>query len=453
LRKEQVNGGLILLALLLSAGTAAALIFKDSASSQLGVSTWVAVPLLTLATMALFIITLFLALVLIYFVRTSRLRSEGYVVALARHASGEKGDIERSGPLTIWWSGPSRPVPLLIEQMEVMRSRMQALIGAEIGGQHPLRILCFRSRSGFEAFLKPFATVLLTMLKTFDGIYLRRPYRVFTMCTEEVPYNVLDPETTARILFCYYYIFDHFPGGAAAFWLQRGISKTLTSNDDDRARLNRKMLASLSRGTMLASELFALNDKDLSKLFKCWSDHHCFARLEQISGESWSVCEYLCGKLAPEDRRNRFRGFLGDAQLSKHPEDAFKRHFEPDFGGLIEDWRGWVREQGTGSIGPLPAHIEAGLFKRVIPLIENRHGRHEDRILAIRNMGIHGYVVGADALIGLLRSDDAIPVEEVVWALEAISGMTYGENRDYWAAWWSSLPVEIRERRNGHGEN
>ena len=63
--------------------------------------------------------------------------------------------------------------------------------------------------------------------------------------------------------------------------------------------------------------------------------------------------------------------------------------------------------------------------------------------MAIRNIGSEGYILGADALIGLLQGDDAIPREEVVWALEAISGMAYGDDKDRWAAWRSELPAEI----------
>jgi hypothetical protein len=67
-------------------------------------------------------------------------------------------------------------------------------------------------------------------------------------------------------------------------------------------------------------------------------------------------------------------------------------------------------------------------------------------------MGIEGYILGADALLGLLKSDDAIPTEEVVWALEAISGMTYGEDPERWARWWRTVPTEIRERRHQHAQ-
>ena len=91
-------------------------------------------------------------------------------------------------------------------------------------------------------------------------------------------------------------------------------------------------------------------------------------------------------------------------------------------------------------------------MNRVIPLIENRQAKREDRIQAIRYIGIEGYVLAADALIGLLQGDDAIPREEVVWALEAISGMAYGDDQDRWTDWWNSLPTEVREGRRRHQE-
>ena len=91
--------------------------------------------------------------------------------------------------------------------------------------------------------------------------------------------------------------------------------------------------------------------------------------------------------------------------------------------------------------------IQESLRTRVIPRIEDRQAPREDRILAVRAMGSGAHAVGADSLIGVLQCDDSIPKEEVVWALEAISGMAYGEDHDRWVPWWSNLPSEIREWR------
>jgi hypothetical protein len=159
------------------------------------------------------------------------------------------------------------------------------------------------------------------------------------------------------------------------------------------------------------------------------------------------VCDFLTGKQAPAESQDRFRAFYSDNLSKAQPEEVFKRHFGFGFDHLFESWREWVREQGIGTFSPLPPLIQDRLLNRVIPLVEDRQGNRADRILAIRNLGSEGCILGADALIGLLRDDDAIPKEEVIWALESISGMPYGDDNDRWAAWCSSLPIEIRDAR------
>ena len=170
-------------------------------------------------------------------------------------------------------------------------------------------------------------------------------------------------------------------------------------------------------------------------------------RLEDLNAQSWSLCEYLAGTLTPAERRERFRGLLGDGGLLGQPEAALQRHFGFDFAALGKAWREWVQELGPGGFTALLPHVEESLITRVIPLIEDRQANRMDRILAIRSLGTRGYALGADTLIKLLQRDDAIPSEEIVWALEAISGMSYGEDRDRWADWWSSLPEEVCEPR------
>jgi hypothetical protein len=329
-----------------------------------------------------------------------------------------------------------------MQQMEATRTRLESLITRELVSQPPPRILCFEKRSAFQKFLQPSFAHLSTWLKTLDGIYLVPPHRILALCTEDVPGRVLDRDKTTHALFCSYFMSETSSDNRPAPWLQRGISKTLVSDPDDRARLNRKMLVSLSRGTSLATDLFKLNDAELVKLIKGWSDHRNFARLEQFSAESWSVFEYLGGTQAPAERQEGFRAFLNENHPKGESEETFKRHFGFGFDQLFERWREWVQEQGIGTFAPLSPLIQDGLLNRVIPLVKDHQATRADRILAIRNIGSEGYILGADALIGLLQGDDAIPREEVVWALEAISGMAYGDDKDRWAAWRSELPAE-----------
>jgi hypothetical protein len=59
-------------------------------------------------------------------------------------------------------------------------------------------------------------------------------------------------------------------------------------------------------------------------------------------------------------------------------------------------------------------------------------------------MGQAGFVVGADALIGLLRNGKEIPKAELVWALESISGLAFGDDAATWADWWDGVPEEAK---------
>ncbi len=445
-QNERIKRGRIILATLLGVILLAGFILPNILNSHFGINYWIALPLVIVATIIGFVAVIFVVLVLLNVMRAGRLKDERYVLALARKAAGDDGEVVRCGPATVWYSGPTNPAPLLMEQMEATRGRLEALLGREIVSQPP-RILCFRERRAFEAFLNPLFSLVLNWIKTLDGVYIRPPHRILAICTDEVPCRVLDTDMTARTLFCSDFFLEVSPGDVAAAWLQRGVSRILTSDPDARARLNRQMLVSLSRGTTLATDLFTLDSKEVMKMLKGYRDHDNFARYQQFSAESWSVSEYLGGEQAPEERRNRFRAFLNDNQSKEPPEDVFTRHFGFGFSPLVETWRKWVQEQGIGSFGPVQPFIQDGLLNRVIPLIDDRQAKPEDRIQAIRHMGIQGYILGADALIGLLQADDAIPSEEVVWALEAISGMAYGADRNRWTAWWNSLPGEVRDGR------
>jgi hypothetical protein len=84
------------------------------------------------------------------------------------------------------------------------------------------------------------------------------------------------------------------------------------------------------------------------------------------------------------------------------------------------------------------------LILEVIPTIRNTQAPVSDRVHAIRLMAAEGYALGADTLIDLLRTGGEIPGEDLVWALEAISGLSLGKDPEAWNAWWEGLPQEAR---------
>jgi hypothetical protein len=70
----------------------------------------------------------------------------------------------------------------------------------------------------------------------------------------------------------------------------------------------------------------------------------------------------------------------------------------------------------------------------------------------LRYVGTTGHVIAGSALFALLSGDYGIPKEQVIWALEAISGMSYGDDVARWTAWSHDLPVEITTDRTGADE-
>jgi hypothetical protein len=451
LRKEQAKGAWIILALVTSIALVIGFVLPGAFGFPSGGNSWIAVVLGTVAAMVGLCAALFVALVLFVLVRQFRLKSESYVLSLARKASGDAGEVVRSGLTMIWFSAPPDPAPALIEQMESIRGRIDSTFGTELGRQPPLRILCFAKRSGFEAFLGPFAASLRDWLRTQNGIYIRQPSRIVVLCGEASPVRVGDWEETARSLLCTYFL-EFAPASSLPYWLQRGICGALSIEDDRRARFNRKMLAALARGGTLGMELLTIDEKGLMKQIRRSMDLRSFAGADQTSTEAWSLFEFLCGKQAPATRLAQLRAFLGDNQSKSKPTETFARHFGFGFDSFSECWRVWVADQGARAFALPAPPIEDGLVNRVIPLIENRQAKRGDRVLAIRYIGADGHVLAADALIGLLRGDESISREEVVWALEAISGMAYGDDQDRWSAWWETLPIEIRERCRRHAE-
>jgi hypothetical protein len=147
------------------------------------------------------------------------------------------------------------------------------------------------------------------------------------------------------------------------------------------------------------------------------------------------VGEYLIGIRARHERRTHFLAYLEDVKSKDVNEEVFQRHFGCGFDQLLEDWRSWVLHHENATYALPPPDVQDALIHRVIPMIQNSQAKAIERIQAVRAMGNAGFAIGADSLIGLLRDGSEIPKEELVWALEAISGMTFGDDADAWAAW------------------
>ena len=388
------------------------------------------------AAVYLTVVAVCLAGVIVALARARLSRSERYIVAHARKCAGQEGQETRFGPVRLWSFEPGDTAAMLREQMEVVRRRFEALVQEEVETRHPLRIFTFGRRRALVAFHRQ----TLSDLWDLDGLYTAGPARTISLSTEVVPYRLTEPEGTARVLFGNYFL-ETYKGFVPPFWLYQGIAGALAADDDDRARLNRRIIVAHASGTALAAaELFHVKPRALFRLLRDWYDHANFARLTQFSAQSWSVVDYLVGPDAPEERRTRFRAFLKELPPKEAGAAVFERHLGFGYDRLLDEWREWVLGRGVGEHEPPPPQVREALLGRLIPIAADPRAKVMDRIQAIRDLGRAGYVLGADVLIDLLRAEDPVPRREVVWALEAISGLALGEDVGRWEAWWAGLP-------------
>ena len=444
-RAERSKGFRILFALFLIVAVFLVFMFQDFARLPRGASYWMALPFIIAAVMLGLVVVIFAVLIVvastINVVRARRFKSEPYVLAVARKAAGEEGELIRSGPMTIWYSGKANPVAMLMEQIEEAPPPRIGC-GTRIRSSTRCTRLVLRqaqSLRGVRQVIQPACSELASILGwPLSGPNLphRHPlHRGRSPVASAILRRRLD-----RFSVLTSWRFSRARNGCLA---ENGNRQEPERHNDELARLNRKMIVSLSRGTALGIDLFDRTDKKIGRHLIRWADYRHFQSLEQFRAESWSMFEYLAGRQAPQQRRDRLRASsMIRNQMRIH--ERLERHFGFGFGPLVESWRQWVKSRGIGTFAPLQQSVREKVLNLLVPLIIDRQAKQQDRILAIRKMGSEGYVVGADTLIGLLGDDDMIPMVEVVWALESISGMTHGDDRSRWMAWWNSLPAEIR---------
>jgi hypothetical protein len=196
---------------------------------------------------------------------------------------------------------------------------------------------------------------------------------------------------------------------------------------------------------VFSTELFSLSLNQLAKLLRGAKEPRNWQKFQQFIQQSWSIVEYLRDGKESEEPRSGLGAFLRDARAKTHQEESFRLHFGYGFGPLLDGWRQWVLDRGIGRYESPAPPIRDGLLNRVLPVVRDRQARRGDRILAVRELGISGFVLGADALIEQLRENDDIPKEEIVWALSMISGMAWGDDPDRWQAWLDDLPMTWME--------
>jgi hypothetical protein len=367
------------------------------------------------------------------------LMREEETLARARQCAGEEGTVAQEGPATVWYSGPADPVPMLREEIAGAHRRFATLLAETDIPDPPIRILCFHERDALLKFYE--ASFPGIDLAAQVGLYLQRPWCLLLLCTTEIPGRIDNPRLQAGSLYVVV-LLEQVYGSLPAPWVQAGLTKALDAREGggELNRLNRRMVAALSAGAAWSEDLFSASVNQVSKLHSRSKDPRTKRKADLFGDQAWSIIEYLGGEFAPEARRAAFRAFLKDKRAKGQHEAAFFQHFGFGFGTLLDDWRTWVLDRGIGADEPPPPELRDALVNRVLPVIRDRHARNEDRIQAIRDWRTAGVVLGADALIDLLRDPGDIPKEEVVWALCMASGMGWGDEPERWLAWWDGLP-------------
>jgi hypothetical protein len=393
-----------------------------------------AYPAISIGLFVAFFALVFGSLVLRLLVRMWRMSSPGHALSVARASAQEKPTEHTLGLGTVFSFGTDDPTAWLGEAIEVVRRRFAKRVGEPIKSTRPLRFFVFGRRAAFEEFVKR----SLLNAGDLDGLYIPWSTRTIAITTETPENRLSDLPRVVRTLVSYFYL-DAYKNCPSPIWLQAGIANELAYGGDiaELSRLNRKMLASLSRGTDLqAAELFDIRPATMIRLVNGWQDHAKFTRYVQLTRQAHSVVEFLCGDGSPEARRSCFRSFVREVRVGKLQEATFEKCFGYGFGELLARWRQWVLDKGPGIVVPPPAHVRDALRERLMPTILDEGALVMNRVQAIREMGRAGHCLGADVLIDELGTGDERLTEAATWALEMISGLDPGPDESRWRDWY-----------------
>ena len=368
--------------------------------ARVGLFSWILYPLLAFGAALSFLVAVFATIAIFIVIRNWRLRFDKPAFARARKSARDEGTIARIGPLTIWWSGPTDPVPLVTEQMETMRRSFERLVDQPVDTP-ALRVLVFHERRAFSAFHGN----IVADNSEIECLYSGRPARLFTLTAEIPRFRATDDSGCLRAGFVLY-LLETLRGSLSAHWLQSGLSAALSAGSGNiREQVLRRMKVAVHNGmTLKAPEFFSrLTAFQTRELIGPLVDHDRFAMFAQLRAQSCSLIEYLAGPEAPPDRLARFRSFLCDLKAAPSEEPVFKRHFDHGFDALLEHWQAWIDEQSLRHDPVPPPDVRTSIIERIIPAIVDRSKKANDRIHAMRSLGTAGYALGAHALIDVLR--------------------------------------------------
>lgn len=371
--------------------------------------------------------------------RLARLSKPANDIALANKAADAEGTARESGQMLVWAAPGTSLSEILEEEIETARERLAAAIGR--GTPPPTaRAFFFDDNEAAVRYLMHYG---LRLDPRFSGksFYLRAPVRRIVIVERCLREQAAEPRKTLRT-FAVYHLLELIDGKTPAAWIDQGLGAALARDDEDHEldRLHRRIAAARAAGRGIPAAEFFTNTSN-----RIWRKHaQCpqldhFAWSNQFWAQSWSVIEYLCGRGSTPERRLAFQKFFDDADRRKRPARAIQRHFVCTFDELLAGWQAWADGQVTDEHHPPPERLAAYLTAGPIAKIASPETSPSERVIAIRELGEHGYLLGADRLIDLLHGANEEIRAEAVWALECISGKVLGWSATSWQAWWQSV--------------
>ncbi len=260
------------------------------------------------------------------------------------------------------------------------------------------------------------------------------------MCEQTSLDRLTEPQRVLRILFGHYF-WEQYKRFLAEPWLQMLVSRlAATDSEPDVLRRDHRAIRVWQQHDAASIEpgLLTMPQREAAQLLLDTHQPENFRRSTCYGYQMASLAEFLAGRHSGK-RREQFQSFLRNLKRRERYEDAFVRHFGHGFDQLMRDWHAWALTQEIQPYDPPPPIVHRHIEERLVPLIADEDAPLDERSEAIRHMGGGAYPTGAYVLIDLLRSDDARPLRnEVIRALETISGETHGDEAAAWQEWWES---------------
>lgn len=416
-----------------------------TASVILGVTykigSWAIIPLVALTILIAYLMSVAMVMATAWWVRrrSSNVASD---VAIAEKASGGRGVTADIGAMMVWSADGTSLIDTLKTEIEVSRDRLATAIGRQVPAP-TARTFIFGDDVGLVLYLTQLGLQFDAGARGHN-LYLGDSYQRLLLCERQLREENVDLRVPLRWLLMFH-LLEILEPRMTAGWIALGLVAALAHDNEhhELGRLNRRVLAGLASGRAIGAV-----ELSLTTFERKWRKHtrrgsrDDFVWGNQFRSQAWSVTEFLCGRGATDERRLAFQRFFNDADRRKRPAAAIVRHFGCSFDEVLAQWQDWMEEQGIDGHYPPPPHLAQYLLQGPIAKVASRDTLAGERVAAIRELGEHGYLLGADALIALLHGDNDEIRAEAVWALECISGKVLGSSAAAWEKWFEGVAKE-----------